>query len=467
MSESYDLVVIGSGPGGYRASTLAALRGLAVAIVEAADWGGCCLNRGCVPKKDWYHSARLIAANRHHAGRGIRGTLTADLGEAWAHQKRVVAAVRQSYLDYAKRLGVAALRGRAELTDAHTVRVSGEGGKRSLHARHVVLATGSRPQAPPSLAPLPGRILTTDMLFDAPPPKGSRVAIIGGGIVATELAFILSMLGQEVAWLTRSAPLRRLRYSAPALAALHEALRRHGIEPRIGARVRSAEPGTDGMRLTLDDGTGLEVDWLVLGTGRTPNTAGIGLERAGIATTPEGFIARNERLQTSVPHVYAIGDCAGAEMTANHALADASVAVANILRPGSARNDERWVPTVVYSALELARIGLDEEQAEDEGLEPAVGFTAFETSPCALTQDDTEGFVRLVADLDSGALLGGEIAGAEAGELIHLLTLAPDPQHALAALAAGRYNHPARAEELLNATETLAAKWGLHRIFGG
>jgi dihydrolipoamide dehydrogenase len=454
----YDIAIIGSGPGGYRAATLAALRGLRVAIVERADWGGCCLNRGCVPKKDWYHTARLVAASRDFSGRGIEGRLQAHMQAAWEHQERVVAQVQASYADYMSRLGIDAVHGDARLVGPHTLRVSRADGEQMIEARHVVLALGARPSVPDGLEPVPGRILTTDMLFDAPPPPGRRVAILGGGIVATEFAFIFAMLGKEVVWLTRSPPLRRTRFSRPARQALETMLGRYGIQARQDSRVRSVEV-SERVRLTLDDGERVEVDWVCLGTGRTPNTTGVGLAELGIEVDGHGYICRNSHLQTALPHIYAIGDCASPQMTANHALADASVAVHNILRPGGRRQDGRAVPVVVYSAMELARVGLDEEQAEDEGHEPAVGFTAFETSPCALGQDQAEGFVRLLADLDTGTLLGGEIVGAEAGELIHLLSLAPDAHTALSWLAQGRYNHPTRAEELLNATETLARQW--------
>lgn len=468
MTTPFDLAIIGSGPGGYRAAILAALRGLRVAIIEQGDWGGCCLNRGCVPKKDWHHTARLIAAQRHFAVRGIRGALRGDMDTAWTHQRRVVATVRGSYLDYMKRLGVTACAGRAVLQDAHTLQVMQDGGaSEPISARHIILATGGRPSVPSGFEPVPGRILTTDMLFDEPPPPGKRVALIGSGIVATEFAYIFVMLGKEVTWLTRSPPLHRMRFSTPARAALMEALKRHGIAPRRDARIRSVTVHDEDVAIALHDGSVVEADWVCLGTGRVPNTGGLGLERAGVESDGRGFIRRNEFLQTAAPHIYAVGDCASPVMTANQALADATVAVRNILAPGGVKQDDRRVPLVVYSALELARIGLNEDEAEAAGYEPAVGFTAFETSPCALGQDDTEGFVRLIGDMDGGALLGGEIVGAEAGELIHLLALAPDPRTALAQLAAGRYNHPARAEELLNATETLAGKWGMgDRIFG-
>ncbi len=223
----------------------------------------------------------------------------------------------------------------------------------------------------------------------------------------------------------------------------------------------------DGVRIHLGSGETVEVDWVCLGTGRTPHTEGLGLEAVGIETDTEGFIRRNTHLQTALPHVYAIGDVASPEMTANHAISDATVAVTNIIDGNTREQDSRWVPVVVYSAVELARLGLDEDAAEDDDLEPAVGFAAFETSPRAQGQDDIEGFVRLIGDMDSGALLGGEIVGSEAGELVHLLSLAPDHQTALRWLAHGTYNHPARAEELSNATETLASKWGLSEaIFG-
>jgi len=202
------------------------------------------------------------------------------------------------------------------------------------------------------------------------------------------------------------------------------------------------------------------VDWVLLGTGREPSTDGLDLERAGVVCDAHGFVERDSHLRTAAPNIYAIGDVAGHWMTANHALSDATIAVANIL--GEARiQDAIQVPMVVYSAVEMARVGLDDDAAEDAGFEPAVGFAAFETSPRALGQDEPEGFVRLLGDMDTGELLGGEIIGAEAGELIHLLTLAPDSATALAWLARGRWNHPTRAEEILNATETLAAKWNL------
>lgn len=352
---------------------LAALRGLRVPIVEKGEWGGCCLNRGCVPKKTWYHSARLISASRGCATRGIEGTLRGDLSRAWRHQREVVAQVRASYTDDLQRLGVRLIEGTARFVDRRTVGVAGE----RVVADHAIVATGSEPFIPANLPRCRGRILTTDDLFNAEPPAGKRVAVVGSGVIGTEFAFILSMLGKEVVWLMQRAPLSRSAYSVPARTALMAALAEAGI----------SRPH------------------------RQPRRIG-GRRWAGRAAVPTGR------------------------------------------RAGK-------------GALELARVGLNEDAAEARGLEPAVGFTAFDTSPAALGEGDASGFVRILAKMDSGRLLGAEIVGAEAGELVHLIGLEFGSEDALRRLAAMAYNHPARAEEILNATETLAARWGLkRRIFG-
>lgn len=453
----FDLAVIGSGPGGYRAAVLANLRGLKVAIVEKAQWGGCCLNRGCVPKKDWHHTAKLLAASHSFAERGIQGGLTPDFNAAWQHQRRVVTIVRDSYTDYMRRLGIVAFEGEAKLVGPHSIAVA----DKTFDARNIIIATGSSPRVAPPYT-LSQRVLTSDDLFDRTPPSGKNIAIIGSGVIATEFAFILKMLGHEIRWYGANKPLSRSRFSGPALRLLTQSLQALGLEPQSPQPV-AAHAQADCIELEFADGSRDSVDWLLLATGRRPHTVGLGLEALGIAFDAQGFIQTNDYLETSAAHIFAIGDVANSAMTANHALADAALAVQNIVIPRSAKRDRAAVPEVIYSAVELARIGITEDEAEDADLEPAIGFAAFETNPRALGQDAAEGFVRLLADMDSGVLLGGEIVGDEACELIHGLARKIGKADALFELAHTFYNHPARSEELLNATETLAAKWGLER----
>lgn len=467
MAEQIDLAVIGSGPGGYRAAVLGALRGLKVSIIEKDAWGGCCLNHGCVPKKDWHHTARLLAAQSSFSKRGIQGALRPDIEAAWQHQRQVVSTVQDSYAGYLAHLKVDSMRGCARFLDAQTLEVRNEQNCRTIEAKNIIIATGASAHIPPPFPENASRVLTTDRLFTQPLPSGRRVALIGSGVVATEMAFILTQLGCEVHWLARSPMLNRLNFSRPARDTLIKELTHQGIELQRTKGFVAVKETDNHVHITLEEGQDLEVDWVCLGTGRKPRTQSLNLTAAGIETDAQGFIQRDASLRTANSRCFAIGDVANPLMTANHALAEATLAVDNMIHETDESLDWRQIPMVVYSALELARLGHDEDSAEDAGLEPAVGFAAFQTSPCALGQDDASGFVRLLADMDSGAMLGGEIVGGSAGELIHLLSLAPDTQSALRWLAKGVYNHPARAEEVLNATETLASKWGLQEtIFG-
>jgi dihydrolipoyl dehydrogenase len=305
------------------------------------------------------------------------------------------------------------------------------------------------------------RVLTTDELFERPLPSGTRVALLGSGAVGAEMAFILPRLGLEVVWLTGGEALARSRFSASARTRLREALSVHGVTARSGNRPLHAAPEGECVLLDLPGGACERVDWVLAGTGRKPNTDELGLEAAGVRTDRDGFIAVDSAQRTSAQRVYAVGDCANPAMTANHALAEATVAVANIVAPGSARTRGDWVPEVVYSALELARAGATEEELEDADMEYAVGFSAFGANPAALAEGAAEGYVRLLVEREEGTLLGCEFAGADASELIHLAQPGAAGGPLLARLAQSRFAHPSRSEEFLNAAEALVASWGV------
>lgn len=453
----FDLVVIGSGPGGYRSAVLAAQRGLSVAIVERDAWGGACLNRGCVPKRAWYHTARLAADAAGIAHRGLRGSLVADLDAAWRHQREVVNIVRESYVDYLQRLGVRKFEGAARFVAPHCVSV----GRETLEGASFIVATGSRPSIPDVLRKGGGdRVLSTDELFERPLPAGRRVAVLGGGAVGTEMAFILKQLGLEVVWLMGRSPLSDSSFSPVARKRLLDAMSDQGVSARAGSRPTGCVREGAELVLQLSSGATERVDWALAGTGRIPNSDTLGLEVAGVRLSSNGFIEVDDAQRSSVPHIYAIGDCANPAMTANHALADATVAVANIVAPGSPRARSAWVPEVLYSALELARAGATEDELDEGDAEYAVGYSAFAVNPAALGAGAGEGYVRLLVGRERGELLGCEISGREAGELIHLAGPHARPGSLLERLNRIPFVHPSLGEEFFNAAESLVSQWG-------
>ena len=474
MKTLYDIVIIGSGPGGYRAAVLATLRKQKVAIIEKQDWGGCCLNRGCVPKKAWHNTAKLISKNNKLFDIGIIGSLSPDFHAAWQHQKNTVSTVRDSYLSYMKRLGIDFFEGHGQITttrnnenqsvdETKSVLIENNGqNDQTLSAENIILATGSSPHIPQPFDITSNRILTTDDLFDQLPPVGDDVAIIGSGVIAVEFAYILQTLGKRIHWYSRSSILSKSNFSPQAIKLLNEKLHSISLDKQklLPESISKTENGKK-IELSFLDGSKQSVDWVLLATGRKPHTSNLGLENTRISLDNDGFIETDSHLQTAEPNIFAIGDVRSHRMTANQAIADANIVIENIIYENNKSSNEAWVPQAIYSTIEMAQIGLNEDDAEEQDFEPAVGFSAFEASPCALGQNEPDGYVRIVSDMDSGEFLGGEIIGENAAELIQLLAIDQNKQTSLHSFAHFSVNHPSRAEEIVNATETLANKWGL------
>lgn len=466
MTQAFDIIIIGSGPGGYRAAVLGALRKLNVAIVEKHYWGGCCLNRGCVPKKAWHHTANMLNQMDKLQKTGLKGNLTADFDQAWQHQQATSEQVRDNYANYMKRLGIQTFQGHGSLESNNTVCITDGKQKQSISGEHIILATGSGPLLPEGIE-ISQRLISTDELFELNPPAGDEVALIGSGVIAVELAFILSKLGKNIHWYSRSPILKNSDFSEQAVKALSKAFSDASISlPDNGLPSKYIE--NNQVELVFENSVPKKVDWVLFATGRKPHTCKLGLEYTNILVDDNGFIKTNDFLQTAEKNIYAIGDVRSPLMTANQAIADATVAIENILYKESSTEQSTDVPQAIYSCIEMAKVGLNEDQAEDEDFEPATGFAAFESSPTALGQNDTEGFLRIIADMDSGKFLGGEIVGKNAGELIHLMALHKNTNTSLNQFAQMIINHPSRSEEIVNATETLANKWNMEEfVFGG
>lgn len=463
-STVFDLIVIGSGPGGYRAAVKAALRGLSVAIVEKAQWGGCCLNRGCVPKKAWHHMARTLSRQHTLQQLGINGHLTLDRDLAWQHQRQLVSEIQQNYRSYLSSLKVTSFDGEASFQSSESVLIDHtDGAATEIFFKNCIIAIGSRPAIPEGIDASHPRILTTDDLFENPLPAGDRLGLLGSGVVATELAFILSNFGYQFDWFSRSPMLSRGGFSPSAMGVLRELMNNAGLAPRQYKKFTLAKLHEHGLQLKIDDET-IDVDGLLLATGRQVDGRALRLENAGVQQE-RGYIAVNENLRTANDKVWAIGDCVDGAQTANQAIADAELVVDNLFASQLKIRDELWVPQVVYTIIEMARLGVDDDRAEDLGHEPAVGFASFSNSPQAMGELSTDGFVRLLADLDDGYLLGAEVLGEGAGELIQMISAAVATEgvdKALHCLQQTLKNHPSRSEEISNAVETLISRWGIN-----
>lgn len=450
----FDLVVIGSGPGGYKAAVTAAHLGARVALVERDLPGGTCLNQGCVPKKTLLYLATLMEDVNALNGRGLIGRVEGDYPAAVHHKDEVIRSIRDNFPVWLRRLGVRIIQGEGRLTAPHHVEVDTGDGRRQLYGHRVILATGS---APRELAACPTdgeRVLSSrDFMFrmhDLP----ESILCIGGGAVGTELGYLLNQFGARVTLAERSDRLLQ-RPCIPARASrfLERKLADHGMEIRKGVTVTGSRTDGAGVHVTFSDGTEATYDRVLVAVGRDPVTAGLGLEAVGLETDAEGFIPTNEFAETAVPGHYAIGDLTHGPMTANAALHDAKVAAFNAVKGNHMKHNYHRVPIVIDSAVEIAAVGLTEEQAEIAGFEPDVARSNFGASAKARGRRDTDGFIEVVHDEETGQLLGGCIVGAEASEQIHMLSAACHSQRGLWFFTDMNYSHPSWCEELENAID--------------
>lgn len=456
--QQFDLVVIGSGPGGYKAAVTAVHLGAKVALVERALPGGTCLNQGCVPKKALMHLASMIEDITSLKGHGlIIGEVRGDFRAALEHKRRVVQGIRESFPLWLKRLGVQLYHGHARLQDARTVEIDAVREKTALEwvrADRVIIATGSRPREHPVCTSDGERVLTSRdfMLHLRTLPQ--RVLCIGGGAIGTELGYLLHQFGCQVTIVERAAHLlSHSRIPERAGQMLERKFRRLGVKVIYGCSLQAAEPEPQGMRVTLTDGSQGIYDCVLVAIGREPTSAGLGLDQLGVETDDEGFVVANEYLETSVPGIYAVGDAKRGPMTANAALHDAKVAATNAVKGNQLRTNYHRVPFVLDSALEIAAVGLTEAQAEDAGFEPDVARINLSGSPKSRSRHDPEGFVEVVHDEETGQLLGGCIVGAEAGEQIQLITAACQSPRGMWFFSDMDYSHPSWCEELGNAID--------------
>jgi len=450
---AYDLAVIGSGPGGYVAALRAAQRGARVALVEKEQLGGTCLNRGCIPTKTLVRDAEVYrdATSGQYALR-CDAPIQVDFERLMARKRQVVDTFVGGVAHLLAAQKVTVVRGQATLAGEKRIAVRTADGLTEIEAGCIILATGSVPAS----APIPGvelpGVLTSRELLEIDHLPESMV-VIGASTVGLEFACLLHALGTRVTVLGRRT---FLRDAEPQLAKrFRSMLVRQGIEVQVGLEFGAIER-VDGGRLRVSyerrGSQAAEGEIVLLSTGRLPYTEGLGLEKAGVQLRGRA-IAVDSHLETSVPGIYAIGDCIGGLMLAHVASYEAEVAVDNIL--GEPREaDYRVTPNCIFTMPEIAGVGLTEEQAKEQGLSYAVARFPFSVNGRAMALGETEGQVRIISESGSqgpGRILGVHIMGPHASDLIAEAALAMQLNATAADIARTIHAHPTVPEALMEA----------------
>jgi dihydrolipoamide dehydrogenase len=454
------VVVVGGGPGGYVAAIRAAQLGAAVTLIEKNRLGGTCLNAGCIPTKVLLHAAELYTAMKDE-GPGI-GIFADNLRFDWAAVGRRKNSVVNHLLGGVEGLlksnGVECLYGEARLTAPNAVEVAGEGERRAIEADAVILATGSEPAIPPvpGLDPKDPDILTSDgaLSLDALP---ESIAIAGGGVIGLEFASVFASFGVAVT-VVEMLPRILPNVDAEAAAILRRALESRGVVFYTGARLESVTRDGNALILDIAAESGpvkLTAEKLLAATGRRPRTDGLGLEAAGVETQ-RGRVVVNARMETGVPNVYAVGDCASPIMLAHAASREGEVAAENILGHPAVM-DYNTVPSAIYTSPAVASVGLSEEEALETGAKIRVGRFPLAANGKSVLSGDSGGMVKVVSEDRYGEVLGVHIVGGPAADMIGEGGLALRLEATLDEIASIVHAHPTVSEAL---GEAALASWG-------
>lgn len=454
MSNEIDLIVIGSGPGGYVAAIRAAQLGLTSAVVEKdPKFGGTCLHRGCIPTKALLHTATMLDEIRRAASIGIQvGDPELDLGKAHAYKDGVVGKNAKGIEFLFKKNKIQGIHGFGRVVGPRQVEVEDDGGKKTVyHAKNILIATGSVPRDIP-MAPVDGRqIINSDHALRLEKVPRSLV-VLGAGAVGVELASIFRSFGSDVTlveMLPRLLPIE----DEDASAELRRAFRKRKIEVMTDTKLQAVETGAEGVLMSLEQNgvsTGLQAEMLLVAVGRAPVSAELGLEEQGVEIE-RGYIVVNETMQTAVPNIYAIGDVVNTPWLAHVASAEGILAAEHMAGQTVRPINYDRVPSCTYCEPEVASVGLTEAEARKRGHEVATGKFPFSALGKASILQHTEGFVKIVRDTRYDELLGVHIVGAHATDLIAEACVALQIESTTEELFRTMHAHPTLSEAVMEA----------------
>lgn len=457
--KEYDVIVIGAGPGGYTAALRAAKNGLKTAVVEKENLGGVCLNVGCIPSKSLLKNAEIARTLRKDTRTfGIScDNLSLDYGAAVERSRKVSKRLNQGIAFLMKNAGVDVIFGKAEFTDAHSIRVDlNDGGTEDFRAEYFIIACGTKPVEIPGMLPDGEKILNyRQAILQTTLPQ--RVVIIGGGAIGVEFATVWSGYGAAVTIVEMQGHLLP-NEDAEAGAELERAFKKQGIKIKTGTALCGVDKTDEGVIVHLkkdDTESSVEADQVVIVVGFRSNAADLKPENAGVALTVRGWIDADDMGRTSVPNIYAVGDAAGKVLLAHTAEAMGKLTADLIAGKNPAPLRYDLMPHATYSHPQVASFGFTEESAKAAGRAYAVGKAGFIANGKALGLGENEGWVKLLCDAESHALIGAVLVGPEVSELLPELSLAA--AHGLTAedIALNVHAHPTLSEVIREAAESL------------
>lgn len=451
---NYNIVVIGAGPGGYVSALRAARLGAKVAVVEKDEVGGTCLNRGCIPTKTLAYGAEMLHHVRRAAAFGITtGEVTIDFSRLMERKKLVVSQLVEGVNYLLKKNKIDLVKGIARVHGPGRVGVTAAGGGEiMLTAENLIIATGTEPALMADLGYDRELVLTSNEVLniDHVPAK---LLIIGGGVIGCEFACIFQALGAQVTVLEITPTILPVvdREVAKRMQGL---LKRQGITVKTGAKILAVKKSAGAVTAVLASGEEITADRALLTIGRTMNTNGLGLAEAGVALGQRGEIIVNDKLETNVPGIYAIGDITGKVQLAHVASAQGVVAVDNILgRPRVM--DYRVVPHCIFTRPEVAGVGLTTQEAQEKEIAVQSGKFSFMANGKAKVMGETEGFVKILASPENNRVLGMHIIGPQATDLIAEGALAIRTGVTLKQLTETIHAHPTLSEAVVEAAEAV------------
>jgi len=452
-----DVLVLGAGPGGYVAAIRAAQLGLSVAVVEGRWWGGVCLNVGCIPTKALLRNAEVAdIVTRHGAVFGVSGDVRIDYATGWNRSRDVATRMAGGVKFLMKKNGIQAVDGWGMFTGPHTMTVQqSDGSTIGWEFDHAIVSTGATPKTLPGVV-IGGRIMTYEQLILTETLPKSLV-IAGSGAIGVEFATTMSCYGVEVTiaeYLDRLVPTEDESVSAE----LTKAFRKRGIKIMTGTAVQGIEDTGDGVVMHVapaggGEGSTIEAEAALVALGFAPRTEGFGLEQTGVQLDGRGFIGVDDGMRTNIPHVFAVGDVTGKLMLAHVAQRQGVIAAETIAGLHPAALDYVSMPRATYCEPQIASLGWTKAQAEAEGLPVKVSRFPFSANGKAQSLGEPGGFVMLVADADSGALLGAHMIGPGVTELLPELVLAKTWGLTAEQVATTVHAHPSLSEAVMEAAE--------------